>query len=351
MTRSEFEVLLNRYLLGQGTDNENEKIRIWFENIKTEKDAGISDEQKTQLERSLLSEINDQIEKNKKSKAKPFNETLYDFLKHGSFAALIMFPIFLLFGDRFSIAYHLWVKNSVENSKYKTITQINKHHMYQVIFLEDSTEVSLTKGSSISYKEPFEEDKREVTLQGAGFFKVRKNSTRPFYVSCSGIVTEVIGTSFWVTSESKSKSVEIGVRTGQVSVTVNPNTADKKEPDRHTKKMMITPNQRIVFFSESQKIEKMLVAKPMVMETETIAQLKFVYKDAPLVTVLKELGQSYNVEILMLNERLRLCSFTGDLSDMSFQEKFDLVSASVGGRYDIQGTSIVLAGPGCKNNL
>ncbi|MCF2446517.1 DUF4974 domain-containing protein [Dyadobacter sp. CY345] len=97
--------------------------------------------------------------------------------------------------------------------------------------------------------------------------------------------------------------------------------------------------------------EKTLVPEPVMIETPEVARLKFIYEDTPILRVLQELGLVYNIQILIMNDKLKNYSFTGDLTAMTCKEKFDLVCQSVNSEYNIQGTKIVLAGSGCKHNL
>ena len=345
MTKPEFEKLLQRYLRGECTEEEKVRIQIWFDKIEKERGCDLSEEQKGQLEEVLLSRIDDKIEE--KNKAKTFKVRLNSLAIYGSIAASLILTIFLVKCNWLFVQ-----KLVIEDKKfeYKTITQTNTTGLRKPIMLEDSTVVYLTQGSSISHKDHFEKRYRQVTLKGAGFFHVSKDPRRPFYVFCNKTITKVIGTSFWVNSNSKSKSVEIGVKTGKVSVMINDNAVSKKVEGQISGEVFLTPNQRVVFFEKQKRIEKTLVPEPVVLETKEVTKFKFVYQDTPLVKVLQELGQSYNVQILMLNEKLKYCSFTGDLTAMSFQEKFDLICESVGSKYTIQGTNIVLTGSGFKNS-
>ncbi|SEI94426.1 FecR family protein [Dyadobacter koreensis] len=344
MTKSEFEKLLRRYLQGECTEEEKWKIKIWFDQIETDYGYELSDEQKAQLEEILLSGIDDKIDKNKK--AKTFKIRLNTVAVYGSIAASLILTIFLLRNN--------WIQFENLGFENKTVNKITKpivRNACEVIILEDGTKVHLQSGSSITYGKHFEKLRRVVTLKGSGYFQVSKNPDRPFYVFCNGTITKVLGTSFWISSNDKSKSVEIGVKTGKVSVMVGPGEISKMDKDSPKGELFLTPNQRVVFFENDRKLKKTLVAEPAVLETAEVASLKFIYEDTPLVKVLQELGQGYNVEILVMNEKLKNCSFTGDLTLMTFQEKFDLICQSVNSQYNIQGTSVILTGPGCNDNL
>lgn len=75
---------------------------------------------------------------------------------------------------------------------------------------------------------------------------------------------------------------------------------------------------------------------------------RFVYDGAPLSTIVNELGSSYGMQIILSSENIKSCVFTGDLSNMTLMQKFDTVCESVGVNYQIQGSSIILSGHGCR---
>ena len=51
-----------------------------------------------------------------------------------------------------------------------------------MLFLSDRSKIILNAASKISFPHPFEEDSREVYLEGEAFFEVEKDENRPFRV-------------------------------------------------------------------------------------------------------------------------------------------------------------------------
>lgn len=349
MTRSDFEKLLQRYTRGECTEEEKISIQIWFDQIETKPYFTLTEFEKAVTEEKLLANIENRINANKiKKDKKPFRDYLNSYLIYGGVAASLILAAFMMRSEWETMKHMISHKiNVVGNTEKNIINKLNSTNKPQLVILDDSSTVHLAPGSCISYQTHFEHDKRVVTLTGTGFFSVTKNKKRPFYVLCEGTVTRVLGTSFWVNTDKKTKSIEIGVKTGLVSVIVNKD-AKNAEVNAGPKEVFLTPNQRVVFFEEKKKVEKTLVIEPLLLETPEVARMKFVYEEMPLSKVMEELGQSYGVQIMMSSEKLKLCTFTGDLTGMTFDEKFDLVCESVGTKYTIQGTGIMLTGQGCK---
>jgi len=66
---------------------------------------------------------------------------------------------------------------------------------YRVI-LSDGTEVWLNATSTLKFPFSFQDNTREVYLEGEGFFKVARNADKPFFVRTPETVVEVLGTEF-----------------------------------------------------------------------------------------------------------------------------------------------------------
>ena len=88
--------------------------------------------------------------------------------------------------------------------------------------LEDGSVVYLSQQTSLKYPDHFEENKREVILQGDAFFDISKQAGRPFFIETEAAKIEVKGTSFSIKSNENS-SFFLSVREGEVSVTKKSN--------------------------------------------------------------------------------------------------------------------------------
>ena len=91
------------------------------------------------------------------------------------------------------------VVHTVSNSFNKAITTI----------LQDGSVVTLEAKSAISYYQPFDSLKRDISLTGKAFFKVAKDAQRPFTVYANGIATTALGTQFWVDARTDTMTVRL----------------------------------------------------------------------------------------------------------------------------------------------
>ncbi len=86
----------------------------------------------------------------------------------------------------------------------------------QAMFLPDSTHISVASGSAAHYKESA--DMRSVELSGEAFFKVRRDTLKPFHVSTGNLRLRVLGTHFNIADHEGSASCEVSLMEGSVNV-------------------------------------------------------------------------------------------------------------------------------------
>lgn len=84
--------------------------------------------------------------------------------------------------------------------------------------LTDGTKVVLAAESRLVIPADFGERTRTVRLDGAGYFVVQHDPSRPFLVESDRITTEVLGTSFLVRSAGLGGVAEVVVEEGKVAV-------------------------------------------------------------------------------------------------------------------------------------
>lgn len=96
------------------------------------------------------------------------------------------------------------------------------------IILSDGTEVWLNATSSLRFPFAFRENRREVYLEGEGYFKVAKNAEKPFIVHTPKTVVEVLGTEFNINTykpgitSTSLVSGSVSARSGSSTIVLKP---------------------------------------------------------------------------------------------------------------------------------
>lgn len=225
------------------------------------------------------------------------------------------------------------------------------------IQLEDSSTVILEAGAKLLYPPHFKSGKREVYLEGEAFFDVSHDADRPFYVFYNNLVTHVLGTSFRIKTNPK-KQVEVTVHSGKVEVYEQVTASRKRERINVSNGVILTPNQKVIYSEDSRQFEALLVEDPLpllpVVPADSIhsagavaAAASFVFNRAPLPEVLHTFEQVYGIEIEVENERINSCHFSGDISNMDFNARMEVICQVLHAAYEIRGTKIIIRGNGC----
>lgn len=230
--------------------------------------------------------------------------------------------------------------------------RVNKSNLPLKLKMEDGTFISLQPGAIIHYPLHFLQDKREVILDGEAFFEVSKNPNRPFFVYNKNIVTHVLGTSFNVKVNSETKQLEVAVRSGRVEVYERIDL-DKSTPSNKRNGVILLPNQKVVYDENARQFIPSLVDKPQPIMIESDGKNKLpdanmVFEETPLKTVLPWLEKTYGIEIVVENESLYKCLFTGDINKQELYTRLDIVCQATGASYDVKGTKILIKGKGCN---
>ncbi len=167
------------------------------------------------------------------------------------------------------------------------------------IILADGSTVHLNSGTSFVYPSFFDKSKREVFLDGEGYFDIKEDKSRPFIVKTSYKSVNVLGTQFNVMTDKESNIFETVLVKGSVSIN------GEKES------VVMTPNQ-LYSFSDMSKEEELKTVDIMVYVAWLDGRMQF--EREPLATVIRKLEKAYNVQINILNKELLNNQISGDLN-------------------------------------
>ncbi|MEJ0101451.1 MAG: FecR family protein [Bacteroidota bacterium] len=345
--------MLRRYLDGTCSEEEERLVNQWYNLIEEEIPDPVTEKEMQKIENRLWNKIHgltltpgSSLEKD--NTRKPIYKI---WVKSAAVAAIIFI---LAIGIYLSIPKHRSTIPALTNAKaiegIAFTEEVNDTRQVKHIKLEDGSEVQLLPGSRISFPRHFLKNKREVYFEGEGFFEVTKNPLCPFFVYNNKLVTEVLGTSFHI--RIVNNKIEVAVRTGRVAVYENGQRTDisGKKGDNG---VIITPNEKVTYYTNERHFVTSLVEAPMPVHSpdkhETGEPIKFVYDDTPLVEVLHSIEKSYEIEILIENDAINNCSFSGDITSQSLYDKLELICQAFQASYEIKGTKILVkGGKGCN---
>ena len=339
MNQYDFDKLIEKYLAGQSSPEEETLIREWAENRLEKSNLSLSQPEQQAIRRRIWTRLYQNT-----MGQQPFI-VRYGWLRVNAVAASVLLVLLTgIFIWKQPAGKRSELADSSQREELKgTINVKNTSKKPQKITLKDGSYVVLKAQSTISYPEQFGEKTRQVYLQGEAFFDVEKDPARPFIVHTGNLVTQVLGTSFTVKSYDAAKTIEVLVTRGRVSVY----EASEKASRGHNGVILI-PNQKITFDKASQKLIPSLVETPSLVQTPE-ARTGFLFDRAPLDQVLTTLRNAYGIEFIVESPSLSHCIFNGDLNDLPLYVQLDLICKSVNARYERRGTTLFITGEGCPD--
>lgn len=343
MNKEHLHTLLVRYRSGVCTEKEKYLVEQWFIMLDKENEK-LSDFEHIQMEERIWNEIQPRPVQQIDAPSK-----LQQFKWRWMAAAVVLLATSFLGYTYYQKVNRGWVPAEAVSRQNGLNTRSNNTDSTMSFQLADGTVVQLAPKGTVSYPTVFEEKQRVITLVGKAFFKVVKSPGQPFYVHTGEVVTKVLGTSFWVSGQRDSKTVEVAVVTGRVSV------FQKNEPSNEVTKsgVILTANQKVKYSGESREFVTSLVANPVLIRPEAgepTSDQSFLFEDAPLIRVVGELEKAYGIEIILENEALNGCLITADINNQPLFTKLDLLCSSVNAQYEVRGTKILVTGKGCLSD-
>jgi len=229
----------------------------------------------------------------------------------------------------------------VNNLSSSEIEFKNNGEKNEVINLADGSRITLSKKSTLHYARLFNDNKREVYLEGEAFFEVAKDAKRPFYVYSGDVVTKVLGTSFRIISNDSLGKVTVAVKTGKVTVFRN-------KIEQQNVEYILAPNEQLVFNDKVNNPVKDNIHDSGLLANEAPAPRNFRFDETSLNTILETLAKTYSVDIVYDKQKNEKCLVTVSLDSESLYDKLELLCKVVGASYRTEGYKIYIDSKGCN---
>ena len=110
--------------------------------------------------------------------------------------------------------------------------------------------------------------------------------------------------------------------------------------------LYLSPNQQVTFERQNEKFNKALVEQPAIL-TQPVETPNFNFENTPIAEVFAQLKKAYGVDIIYDADTMKHCSVTAPLGNESLYVKLDIICKTIGARYEIVETKIVVSSRGC----
>ena len=265
-----------KYLKGQSTPGESEKIENWILEGKENADIFFEIERLWMLKREAIIVRSSRIEtayhrlsnllRPKSQKYKLFGPRYWKYAAVALLALLITIDIFY---DRTTIPDSA---NMVEVPKGQRVNLV----------LSDGTKVCLNSNSRLHYPAVFSGKQRHVELEGEAFFEVTHDEKCPFVVQVPDMTIKVLGTTFNVKAY-QNEVTYVTLESGKVEV----RTADERES------VMLNPSEQVSYSKQmGLKLHRVNGNAFYAWKSGEIA-----YVDNSLSEIVKDLERRFDVRI------------------------------------------------------
>lgn len=174
-----------------------------------------------------------------------------------------------------------------------TIRFATNYGQVKTVTLPDNSRVTLSANSALEYRK--RDDRREVWLEGEGFFEVvHTQHHQAFVVHTRGPEVEVLGTTFYV--NNRERQVQVVLNSGRVRV------------HHEQQEMQMIPGELVAYHEDTHALSKRI----------TNPRLHSAWKDnliifdrTPLHKIAQLLEDHYGYKVIFHNKLMREETFTG----------------------------------------
>lgn len=200
------------------------------------------------------------------------------------------------------------------------------------ITLEDGTEVWLNAQTSLKYPEVFSDTVRIVEISGEGYFKVAKDSSRPFIVRTAGQIIRVYGTEFNINSYEDDEEVLTTLVEGSISLT----------SDGHpTNELLLAPGHQAVFSKAADETTIKTV------DTQVVTSWRndmFVFDDLTLDKIMRQLSRWYDFDYKFGDKVSSQIVFKGRIPRYGkFGDALLILEKSGGLNFEVEDKTIIIS--------
>lgn len=221
-------------------------------------------------------------------------------------------------------------ESSGETSYREVVTERGERASLQ---LSDGTSVKLNVSSTLRVSDEFNSKQRVVHLTGGAYFDVATDSTRPFIVQTEDASVDVHGTSFDVRAyPDGERRVQVAVEEGSVSLRPQQDDDVQQGAELGAGEVGWLAGQEKAVMIETADVETYL----------GWTEGRLVFEDTPLSEVAVRLERWYNLDVNVRDDSLRSLRLTANLKSHSVRNVLDVISASLGIRYQVNQNTVLL---------
>ncbi|SFC68246.1 ferric-dicitrate binding protein FerR, regulates iron transport through sigma-19 [Parapedobacter composti] len=197
----------------------------------------------------------------------------------------------------------------------------------KLVTLSDGSRIWLGNASSVRYPKGFQQDRRDVFLEGQAFFEVAPDSTKPFWVHTNGLDIQVLGTSFDVKNYEGEVIKTVTVATGKVLV----------QPQHAGKEWTLGKGDQIICHATANQYRVQPADLTVALAWKNG---ELIFRDTPLEEIATQLQRWYGADINIVSRSLLKRRLSLSVKDEPLQRVLNMLAVAGAFRFDIQGRKV-----------
>lgn len=202
----------------------------------------------------------------------------------------------------------------------------------KTVTLADSTRVVLNVNSRVGVHKDFDQQDRQVLLDGDAYFEITPDQGKPFSIHTGMLLVRVLGTSFRIQAHHDSPGQSLELLSGQLRVF-------KDYPSQFAEPEQLQPGEMIMINKDIDLMEK---------ETYDTAGLQswlkgtLVFNDLSFTETLRQVEEWYGVDI-ETKGNANVTNFSGTFEQAPLSQVLDSLAAKEKFRYRIKDAHVTLS--------
>ncbi|QNR23666.1 FecR family protein [Croceimicrobium hydrocarbonivorans] len=314
MRKTDLEKVFKNYSKARTSDREERNLAKFFAHYEKQVDeSAVSDSYRNEMLKAIEAKIDGRTGK--------VRRLFPEWLKVAASVMILIamaYGSFQIYDSQKQIQYAM---ASTERGQKTTLT------------LSDGSLIYLNAESSLKYPEFFNQDHREVWLEGEAFFEVARDESRPFIIHSQHAETTVLGTSFTVSDYADSEA-SVTVSTGKVRVF----------SAQLDSSLILVPNDRLILREQNMVLSQVNAA-------EQNAWYKGIlrFDGARLESLVPKLERWYAVDFIVEDPELLNCAISGKFKNASLTSFLESLKFIHGLEYEFNDQDqVILKGKICK---
>ncbi len=222
----------------------------------------------------------------------------------------------------------LHYKNQVADAKVTQKLVVPNGGEYRLM-LEDGSVVWLNSASELEFPAAFDGKERRVRLKGEGYFKIKRDTLRPFRVETDKVMVKVLGTEFNLAAYADETESSTTLVKGVVEVFTYPG-----------KPVRLQPGQQLLSDGK-----RMIVQEVDVASIISWRDGKFSFQDATLQEIMQQVCRWYDVKYIFAQENLKDIRFSGAIQKFRpLRDLIGMIEATAPVRFMVKGEEVMITG-------